>query len=438
MRQARRHNAMRALATFTMACLGSFAVAYSALAQTAPVPVPSPQIGPGLTLRAASPQAAPPIARSSIVYPRQELPLRFSHVEHLERDVACQRCHEKIESSASGLDNNLPRESSCSTCHIIERGIGSGKAASTREVQAQGEATPCKTCHLDVGPGGAIARTRMPVPNLKFSHKAHLARGSSCEACHGQFVTGGVGLATRDQLPTMQTCLGCHDGKQAPESCRTCHLSQVGGLLKTEFPGLGQLAPSGQLRGAAHDMGFVQSHKYAAQNDQGFCASCHQKEYCVDCHSGIQKPMEFHAGDYVNMHAIEARRNSPDCSSCHRLQTFCQGCHSRLGVANDGKGSDEFGPGALYHPPGWSEPGLVERGPNHHSFEAQRNIKQCASCHRESFCTRCHSNQANSLRVNPHPRDWVGSRRCEALVKRTPRMCLRCHVEAIEPSCDRR
>ena len=112
------------------------------------------------------------------------------------------------------------------------------------------------------------------------------------------------------------------------------------------------------------------------------CASCHKKDFCVDCHSGVQKPMDFHAGDYVNMHAIDARRNSPDCASCHRLQTFCQACHSRLGVAADGKGS-EFGPTtALYHPPGWTEAGLAGRGPTHHAFEAQRNIKQCVSCHR--------------------------------------------------------
>jgi hypothetical protein len=253
--------------------------------------------------------------------------------------------------------------------------------------------------------------------------------------CHGDFVAeqvdaGDAGSAAEHADLSVSVTMA----RMASGQCTTCHLSEAGGVMRTEFPGRACSFPVGNLRGAAHDLGFRQFHKYAAQNDQGFCASCHKKEFCVDCHSGVQKPMDFHAGDYVNMHAQDARRNSPDCSSCHRLQTFCQGCHSRLGVAADQKGG-EFGPGALYHPEGWAEPGLAGRGPNHHSFEAQRNIKQCASCHRESFCTRCHSAQPGSRGVSPHPRDWVGSRRCEALLDRSRRMCLRCHVDARGIDC---
>lgn len=365
---------------------------------------------------------------STIIYPPQELPLTFSHVQHLERSMDCTQCHSRIASSASSLDNNLPRESDCAACHAIDR------ADVTRDNGTE-PAGACAACHPGFQVGAAVRRLKMPVPNLKFSHKAHLDRGTPCQVCHGDFKAERIDLATREQLPSMQLCLQCHDDTQASAACNACHLSEAGGVMQTDFPGLGVLAPSGNLRGAAHDMEFRQFHKYAAQNDQDFCASCHKKEFCVDCHSGVQKPMDFHAGDYVNMHAIDARRNAPDCASCHRLQTFCQACHSRLGVAADGKGS-EFGPTtALYHPPGWTEAGLAGRGPTHHSFEAQRNIKQCVSCHRESFCTRCHSAQPGSRQINPHPRDWIASRRCEALVKRSPRMCLRCHIEARPPSC---
>jgi len=77
------------------------------------------------------------------------------------------------------------------------------------------------------------------------------------------------------------------------------------------------------------------------------------------------------------------------------------------------------------------------RSANHHSFEAQRNIKQCASCHREQFCTTCHSAEpTNAFRINPHPADWRGSRRCRALARRAGRMCLRCHVDPDEVRCD--
>ena len=368
---------------------------------------------------------------STIVYPPQELPLRFSHSLHLgQLQADCEDCHSKIASSASSLDNNLPREESCRSCHEIDR---KDYAKNNGPGRAPGN---CAACHLRFDEQvGRVERVRLPIPNLKFSHQAHLQRKAQCQDCHGDLVRENVGLATRAQLPTMQDCVSCHDGKKASDACISCHISQAGAIVKTEFAGLGSLQPSGVLRGAAHDLNFRQSHKYAAQNDQDFCASFHKKKFCVDCHNGVTKPMDFHAGDYISMHSIDARRNSSDCSSCHRIQTFCQGCHSRMGVAADRKLLDGMPLPGSYHPPGWVGSGLAGRSPNDHSFEAQRNIKQCASCHRESFCTKCHSNQASSLRINPHPRDWRGSRRCEALRKRNYRMCLRCHVEAQGVDC---
>ena len=119
----------------------------------------------------------------------------------------------------------------------------------------------------------------------------------------------------------------------------------------------------------------------------------------------------------------------------------------------DGKGGDygsrdgsngEFT--GRFHPEGWitydaAGPVTSEDGPardrDHHSFEAQRNIKQCAACHREDFCLRCHSTQAGSYGISPHPNGWAGSRRCRSLAARAGRMCLRCHLTAAEVDCDR-
>ncbi|MCP4444676.1 MAG: cytochrome c3 family protein [Myxococcales bacterium] len=357
---------------------------------------------------------------SRIIYPEQRLPLRFSHAQHMGTvKMSCETCHTGIRTSASSLDNNLPQEADCVSCHAIDR--------TKPEKTTAGPAAACVRCHPSYDASqGRIERVLLPIPNLKFSHQGHLARGDSCETCHGDF--SAVEEASAEHLPSMRTCQGCHDGKKANDVCTTCHLAQAGLLMQSEFPGVGTLSPSGSLRGARHDMEFRTSHKYAAQNDSEFCASCHRKDFCQDCHNGIQKPMDFHAGDYVRIHSMDARRNSPDCSSCHRLQTFCQGCHSRMGVADDEKGGQFRGTGA-YHPEGWNGGGLAGRSANHHAFEAQRNIKQCASCHREHFCISCHSAETGGIRANPHPRDWRGSRRCRALVKRSRRMCLRCHVD---------
>lgn len=371
---------------------------------------------------------------SEAVFPPQQIPLAFSHVEHLTKQkLNCGFCHEDAEDSRSSVDNLIPKEESCAMCHDIDRDKP-GK--------------DCALCHPGFQAGQPVARVVIPVPNLKFNHEVHVEKKVRCQVCHGDLAAEGVGLATREHLPKMRLCLECHDGREAPNKCTTCHLAGPGGMLQTAFAS-GTLAPSGVLHGDDHDLTFRRDHARVAMSEEQYCGNCHKQEFCVGCHNGTVKPMDFHGNDYVTLHPIEARRNSPDCSACHRAQTFCVGCHSRSGVAMDGKGS-EFLPtsgGDLtrrFHPPGWigvDESGLVRgvgaRDATHHSFEAQRNIRQCAACHREEFCTECHTNEpGNPFRINPHPANWRGSRRCKALAARAGRMCLRCHVDPSEVTCD--
>lgn len=379
---------------------------------------------------------------SDVVFPPQDIPLRFDHAQHLSAGVDCDFCHEDAPTSKSSLDNLIPTEEACDGCHDIDRDQPDKQVAAGKPPAA------CVACHPGYsGRGRSVARVRIPPPNVKFSHEAHVSRDIACTTCHGDLAAEKVGLATRAQLPKMKLCLTCHDGKQAPRHCTTCHLSAGGSRLVTEFSS-GKLMPSGTLRGADHDLLFRTSHKTAAQSDPSYCANCHKKSFCTDCHNSTVKPMDFHGNDYVVLHPIEARRNNPDCKTCHRTQTFCVGCHSRSGVAQDRGGSEYLPPssgmtGRRFHPEGWVvfgggglELGPNSRGANHHSFQAQRNIRQCASCHREEFCKGCHTAEPGSFRINPHPRNWRGSRRCRALAARAGRMCLRCHTEISEVDCN--
>jgi hypothetical protein len=372
---------------------------------------------------------------SDVIFPPQTIPLEFSHIEHLRRDkVNCAHCHEDAPDSRSSLDNNIPGEDICTECHEIDRNDPDKKVA-------EGEPrVHCSLCHPGYSASQPVARVSIPPPNIKFNHKAHVDRKIRCQLCHGEIVEEEVGLATRDQLPKMMLCLQCHDDKEAPSACTTCHLAEGNGLMKSVYDE-GLLEPSGVLRGDVHDMNWRRDHAVIAKQDDGYCANCHRKEFCVGCHNGSVKPMDLHGNDYVTLHTIDARRNNPDCSACHRVQTFCVGCHSRTGVAFDGKGGEFKAPfltgdtSAGFHPSGWVDFGT--RSQDHHSFEAQRNIKQCAACHREQFCTTCHSAvPSNAYRVNPHPAGWLGSRRCKALAKRAGRMCLRCHVDPAEVRCN--
>ncbi len=381
---------------------------------------------------------------SDVVFPPQQIPLQFSHYVHLTKErLNCGMCHEDAADSKSSLDNLIPAEDTCEICHEIDRNDPDKK------VDAGEPGAHCTLCHPGFQKGQPVARVVVPTPNIKFNHAVHVEKKIRCETCHGELVDEKVGLATRAQLPKMALCLQCHDGAQAPSECTTCHLSEAGGIMRTSFDS-GFLKPSGVLRGADHDLMFRTSHNLAAKNDRAYCDNCHRKEFCVGCHNGTVKPMDFHGNDYVSLHPIDARRNTPDCSACHRRQTFCVGCHSRSGVAADNKGSEFNGqftgdgarPAVLFHPSGWVGAGssliseVENRGPTHHSYEAQRNIRQCAACHRETFCTKCHSNDPSSLSINPHPAGWVGSRRCKALLAHAGRMCLRCHIDPVEVTCD--
>ncbi len=199
--------------------------------------------------------------------------------------------------------------------------------------------------------------------------------------------------------------------------------------------------PSGVLRGDAHDLRFEMDHARVAANDQAYCANCHTRTFCIDCHNGIKKPMDFHGNDYVSLHPIDARRQTTNCSSCHRLQTFCTGCHARSGVSDDPRTSEFQRPSLAtpgmpaknqFHPDGWwTTNDTNQRTASHHSFQAERNMDQCVSCHRESFCQGCHGQE-----INPHPADWLHSSKCKALISRAGRTCLRCHTKLEDVRCD--
>ena len=183
-------------------------------------------------------------------------------------------------------------------------------------------------------------------------------------------------MVTRADLPMMASCLGCHNGKattsgkQATARCSACHLTEPDGRLQVKLAtpatiaagGTGLLEPSGSLRGFdAHGPTFRRDHAQAGR-DESYCLTCHRRNECVDCHGGVVKPPDIHPSDYVTLHVPDARRNVPDCSSCHRLQTFCIGCHQRTGVASDPTGglpgvkpNNPFGTGTgvkQFHPPG--------------------------------------------------------------------------------------
>jgi len=346
---------------------------------------------------------------SDAVYPAQRLPLTFSHAKHLARVTTCDACHPAAKTSVSAVDNLIPTEAQCRACHEIHR-----------EAPA---AADCAKCHPAWSPDKPVERVFLAPPPLKFSHQQHT---SPCESCHP---VRNVDLATTRQLPTMDSCLTCHSNDN--RQCTSCHLAAIGGLMQTKFPH-GSLVPQQSNLGDEHGPDFTRDHKQQARRTDATCNACHDKSQCVACHQGVVKPADFHEANYLLVHAVEANRGRPDCSACHRAQTFCVGCHERVGIGT--RADSQLTPTAhQFHPTGWASPGP---GPNMHAQVAKRSIGSCASCHREDDCLACHSAEQGALKVSPHPPGWRGSARCRSLDRGNRRMCLKCHITDDELGCD--
>lgn len=396
---------------------------------------------------------APDPGPSRVIFPPQSIPLRFDHRAHMRQpNVTCVTCHTNAQSSTVASDSLLPPARTCDACHGTSHAqLGAVKAGPAL-------LGACATCHEGYEPahGNHVAAVRIPTPNLRFDHKLHAARNIGCGQCHGD--VGKLGKATRDQMPRMEGCLRCHDGEPVevggalgrrlrdahPASgvCVTCHLSEnavnqrdrsivegprraLGGAsteqMATHFSS-GTLLPSRALGGAAHDAEFLRRHKAVAAADSRMCATCHKEEFCADCHDGRVRPRSIHPNDYLSMHAIDARQMTQNCQSCHREQSFCLGCHQRLGVSQSGPlAGRESG---RFHPPK-SVFSDLPRGPMHHAQEAARNLNACVSCHIERDCVACHGGKGIGGGFNPHPAGFSAS--CDRAYARNPRPCLTCH-----------
>ena len=361
------------------------------------------------------------VGADSVVYPPQRLPLIFSHAKHAARGTTCVQCHPDAKASRSAIDNLIPTEAACRACHPIDR---------NEPAKVATPAAACIACHPGWTPSKPVERIYVMPGPLKFDHSAHAKQ--TCESCHGDL--RNVDLATTRHLPTMASCLTCHTSGTDQRQCTTCHFSKVGGLVETEFPH-GTLVPLRSGLGDDHGPMFARDHKQQARRLDATCNACHDKSECVECHQGVVKPADFHRGNYLLVHATEAKRGRPDCSACHRAQTFCAGCHERSGLGMRGRTDfSRFDANRAFHPTGWASemPGAG----NLHASVARRNVSSCASCHRDDDCARCHSAEATSLRISPHPPNWRGSTRCKMLDRGNRRMCLRCHVTPDELGCD--
>lgn len=356
----------------------------------------------GLLVCAWLPSLAHADPVSPIIMPRPEVPIDFSHQQHLKLNIKCTACHRQALESRDTKDDLFPRAEVChSGCHNIK---------APNPAKAFPKAS-CDVCH----PGfrkedGKPAPVVPKAANLNFPHRTHTVIGILCTDCHK-----GLEKATRptfDHIPNMERCLTCHNGNDAPSQCKTCHLQKGNAQLQTRFSS-GTLAPTGRFRQDDHrDPAFLFRHRVGALNEEGYCAQCHTQTECLECHAGETKPT-FHANNYALLHSQDAYTDTGQCMSCHVASRDCETCHEQTNLTIESR----VGGAGKVHPPGWAD----FFGSNSHGPMARRAAASCQSCHPEQDCIECHS--ARTLRINPHPPGFNPER----FSIRTEAACRKCH-----------
>ena len=323
-------------------------------------------------------------------------PPRFPHLAHLELKcggpglpdcLTCASCH----SSPSDSGKIQPLEvSDCDTCHKADASALLGQALSNASV------------------------AREPYRRVLFSHDDHLKLPKihgQCVGCHAGVVDS---TAASPGLPSMDTCLDCHQADFEQAKCTPCHSPES----------LRSLRPESFMR---HDSGWIQAHGLSAARQQAICTQCHAETWCSDCHVQTRgMPIEkrqperidrrlVHRGDFVARHAIEARSDPATCLSCHSAQS-CDGCHVQRGVSAARVGA------VNPHPIGWMGRDTSSR--NFHGRQARQDIVSCMACHDHgpaTNCIQCHAVGGPGGR--PHSPGFSSSR------SRRDVPCRYCHVE---------
>jgi len=117
-------------------------------------------------------------------------------------------------------------------------------------------------------------------------------------------------------------CMKCHEHAQqyADAQCNTCHVDLVA------YP----LVPVTQV---SHQGDFLRRHASLARSSQAACGSCHDQNFCMDCHAKTTMvPVEtklvdrpdrrfIHQVDFVGRHSVDARADPASCQRCHSISS---------------------------------------------------------------------------------------------------------------------
>jgi len=279
----------------------------------------------------------------------------YKQTAHYRAGVGCQKCHTK-----PGVFNYLIRNLQGVTNLILY-----ASSQYERPITTYVGSANCAQCH----PNSQIEKDQV-VGNIRVNHKGLREAGYQCLACHANISHPGTRQAiARTSQNKMSICARCHDGKQLPDTCSTCHVS-----------GVPATAPKVAMK----------LHVDATQ-----CRACHEKSsFCSACHNGLEMP---HPKRWNHVHGgIVIDRGKTVCASCHQQKDpgFCIACHGL----------------PMPHPAGWV---------GTHPSTASASPGLCTKCHSSAFCSACHGVELphGSAFVADHPNHVYSS----------GSLCMKCH-----------
>lgn len=353
----------------------------------------------------------------------------FDHAKHRKVSASCIACHLGAVEAGEAM---LPDPASCATCHdgTIQKKV-------------------------------AWQPRREPAPsNLQFDHAGHARaatrRPAACVACHEPQGASWMAVAALDA----GRCVACHDPRIAhlfaPDTaCATCHVPLVRATRLTVKDIAGFPTPP------SHDQpGYdgADGHGAAAKVAGANCATCHARDFCLQCHvdaperpaiqalatdarstairAKLKAPPNHDDPGFLARHGTMVERAPGTCNSCHTRES-CLTCHSAttraaaaLPAAGPGRGI-----GAVItrrRPPSHGQ-NYAER----HASAAAASPAACAACHSRSDCLECHRPDA-ARAAGYHPPGFLTRHPASAYARETncsdchntPGFCTTCHASA--------
>lgn len=365
-------------------------------------------------------------------------------VAYSKKQILCTSCHE-MRLAIQTWRVSSHKDVACGQCHLMP-GIGdmirakiskqnessyNKHNAKLKESSAHILNANCENCHTKT------AET-IVYHSLKISHKKHLERGIECTFCHANVVHGPN--AAVKNIPKMSSCLECHDGSRASNSCELCH-ETFGARKSSNF-----------------SSDWIAGHKREVANDITSCKQCHKEDFCQNCHQSTatrqiptklnikESKLRAHPSGWIKTHSDLAKKNPSNCKTCH-AERFCIACHQEkipashsnsMWFSNHGKQIAQDASSCIVchksafclkchatQPPSSHNSSWIKR----HPAQAVTISKVCETCHTKDYCRKCHG-----LDI-PHPSNWQIEHRSAAMESR--QICRRCHQDSFCTACHR-